>query len=269
MEIVKKGRKIELYDSIKDMPARRLMQFQLHLTQHHGMGSTFEELDAREERIGMFLAAGRVADAYREWENRRLGFWAMMQGINTATVALACLVRSVDGEAVEVRTDEQMRRVALVLEETDISQAEVEEILETVKKKVETEQRRYAPRVYSDNSEIGHIGNVVKEAALSAELALGNEGVREEWEETRKLVLDALAPMNFDAEDPKSHQAEAERAFASLCTMLSRNGVHNPAELPALDFDININLIKEQHERSKTNNGKAQAWNGRLANEGA
>lgn len=135
IELNKGGRRIEIYDSVKKIPAGRLMGFQLHLLQHSNCGSTFDEVDANCQRIDEYYEAGRIEDARRARENQRMGFWLMFQDINSSTVALAHLVHAIDGVAVQVTTDAEMLRVAKLLEATDITQEEVDELLDRVKKK--------------------------------------------------------------------------------------------------------------------------------------
>lgn len=267
MVIERGGRKFELYDSIKEMPAGRLMAFQLHLTQHHSLGSTFDELDARDERMGMFLAAGRVEDAHQEWLNKRMGFWLMFEGINTCTIALAQLVKAVDGVPVQVRTDEEMKEMARLIESTDISQAEVEDIIEKVKKKVDTELQRYVPDLFNDRADIEHAANVIREAQLKAEVILGNKDKHDEWKQAEKRVLDAMRPLDFGPESEENYQIMTERSFYSLCALLSKEGVQDPENKTALQFYMNIQLLKKRNEPKKSANSH-QGWEQRLADPG-
>lgn len=135
MEITKNGTVMVFYDSIKEIPAGRLLGFQLQLTQHGSMGSTFEEVDAQSERLDAFLSAGRVEDAIGERQNQRFAFWYMFNNINTQNLVLANLAKEINGVPVSIKTDEDALRVCRIIEGTDISVAEVEETIETVKKK--------------------------------------------------------------------------------------------------------------------------------------
>lgn len=128
------GTHLKFYDSIKEIPSRTLMQFQIHLMQHQGMGSTFDELDRRFEMLDTFLSAGRIEDAIRERENMRLGFFVMFQGIDTKCVAAACLVREINGKAVSITSDEQIQAVAKAMQEGDITTGQLDEVVFGVKK---------------------------------------------------------------------------------------------------------------------------------------
>lgn len=110
------GKEIEFYTSAKDIPARQLMLFQLHLAQHNGMGSTFEEIDARFQRLDEFLSAGMLDEAINERKNMRYSYYMMMDKLNTATLPAACAIKSIDGVRVSIRTDEDIERYARLLQ---------------------------------------------------------------------------------------------------------------------------------------------------------
>lgn len=140
MEITlpKSKKRVLFFDDIKTLPIERLNEFQVQLMQDSGMGSTLFDIDKREQRTDAFLAAGQVAEAMQERDNKRMGLFLLFEKINTKSLCLSYLVQSVDGVAVECETDAQAVKLAKTLEKGGITFAQVSEIVETLKKKLQT-----------------------------------------------------------------------------------------------------------------------------------
>lgn len=246
MELEKSNVKMVFYDSIKEIPAGRLLAFQLQLTQHNSMGSTFEEVDSGNERLDAFLSAGRVEDAIGERQNQRFAFWYMFNNINTQNLVLANLVKEINGTPVVIRKDEDALKVCRLIEETDISVAEVEEIIEKIKKKLNSELRLYLPELFNENHDIDVTSDVIRKAIMQIEHTLGRKDYTKELADVQNRILNTIRPLCFDSEDPGNYQVEAEKSFEELCALLTSKGLQKPQEIPALQFYLNIRLLTKK-----------------------
>lgn len=64
-------------------------------------------------------------------------------------------------------------------------------------------------------------------------------------------MLRYVAPLNFDFPDKENYLVVGERDFMRLCAILRKEGVGEPENLPALDFWMNIDILKKKNTKSK------------------
>lgn len=129
-----KGKAV-FYDDIKLLPMEQLNAFQIHLLQDSGIGSTILDYDRHEERIDMFLATGKIAEVIEERKNKRYNFWLMIQKLNTKSLAICCLLQSIEGQEIRDFSDEGLKRHSEKLADLGITLFEIEQLAEEVKKK--------------------------------------------------------------------------------------------------------------------------------------
>lgn len=127
---------IEFYDDIKLMPIEQLNAFQVNLLQDSGIGSTIQDYDRHEQKIDVFLASGKIEEALRERENKRYNYFLMLEKINTKVISIACLLHKIGDEVIEDFSDDALKKHHAKLLELGITQGEVEEVIDTIKKKL-------------------------------------------------------------------------------------------------------------------------------------
>lgn len=88
--------------------------------------------------------------------------------------------------------------------------------------------------------------DVVRKALMKVDLLLGRRDCEEELKEVENKILNTIRPLCFDSEDPANYQVEAEKSFWELCSLLTSKGLHNPQEIPALQFYLNIRLLTKK-----------------------
>ncbi len=125
----------EFYDDIKLMPIEQFNAFQVHILQDAGIGSTIEDYDRHEQKIDLLLSSGKVNEAIKERENKRLNFFLMLEKINTKVISISCLLYKIGDKIVEDFSDDSLKKNHDELIRMGITQNDVEEIINTVKKK--------------------------------------------------------------------------------------------------------------------------------------
>lgn len=123
-----------LYSSIREIPEWRFQKMQMLLLQQEGYGCTLADIDKRFERGDAFLAAGKIDEAIEERYNQRLAFHAMISGISFKTLALACMVDSIDGNSVDAETDDGLKAAHDVL--VKLPSGEINDLIDELKKKL-------------------------------------------------------------------------------------------------------------------------------------
>ena len=89
----------------------------------------------RIERAMSFINAGSSDKAFRELSNARMTYTYAGAEIQPKGLALASMVKTIDGQPQTDLTSDGLRRVLTVLQDNGITKQEVDEISEDIKKK--------------------------------------------------------------------------------------------------------------------------------------
>lgn len=254
MEIkLKNGTVLELWSDMREMPMRVLNRFQRQLAFDSSAGSTLEDMDKRLERLDMFLAAGRVADAVEERKNMRFGLWYMLQELNTKVMALASIIKAVDGKPEAVYTDEAVVKWTRVLQDSDITLRETEEALEKVRGKLESDMRAAIPSLRNSSAQLEAAVAVYKRALLMCEEVLEGKDNSKELAKINSAVLDSIAPLCLQRTSTNAILL-METGFEELCAALRLHGIHNPERLTVFAFHMQVEAVKQ---KNKPSNGES------------
>lgn len=131
----KKNIKVEFYDSIEEMQHRRYMKFNKEMMRQNEVGSDMTDVLKRIERSLQFLGAGENDKAFKELSNAKMCFNYANAEIEPRGLALASMVKSIDGKEQTDITTDGLRKVLKTLQDIGITKKEVDETSEAIKKK--------------------------------------------------------------------------------------------------------------------------------------
>lgn len=107
MKTLKIGRhKVEVYNSIDEMPVSRYHLLSKLLLVDSGVGATVGDVDAHLAKAIEYLKAGVTSSAVQELENLRQSVYMIEKGVDPKSKAFAALVARIDGEDVGDLSDE-------------------------------------------------------------------------------------------------------------------------------------------------------------------
>ena len=135
IHLFKKNIKIEFYDSIEEMPHRNYMKFNKEMMRQNEVGNDSNDVRKRIERAMSFINAGSADKAVRELSNARMTYTYAGAEIQPRGLALASMVKTIDGQKQTDLTSDGLRRVLTVLQDNGITKGEVDDISEEIKKK--------------------------------------------------------------------------------------------------------------------------------------
>jgi hypothetical protein len=139
--------RVLIYDSIDELPIRRFHKFNRYMLIDSGIGSDLNDINAHINRIAQYMTSdldkGRI-----ELENLRQSLYLISEETNPKHLSFAVLVHSIDGKRVLDLSDDNMAKVINTLGE--VKKSVLDRLIETVKKKIETELRLYFPRQFDD-----------------------------------------------------------------------------------------------------------------------
>jgi hypothetical protein len=125
--------KVQMYDSIDEMPIWRHHKFTQLMVLNSGIGSTMADIENKLRDILKYIQSDK-AKAQKEVENLYQCFTMLNKGVNLPAQAMACLIYSIDGERCEDLTAEGLERTSKKLEQ--MKQGDLIDILQGVKKKL-------------------------------------------------------------------------------------------------------------------------------------
>ena len=146
IRLLKRKKLIEFYDSIEEMPHRNYMKFNKEMMRQNEVGNDETDVLKRIERAMSFINAGSSDKAFKELSNARMSYTYANAELHPRGLALASMVKTIDGQPQNDLTSDGLRKVLVVLQDEGITKKEVETISEQIKKKW-SENLRYFFRI--------------------------------------------------------------------------------------------------------------------------
>jgi hypothetical protein len=134
IRLFKKKKKIEFYDSIEELPYKNYMKFNKEMMRQNEVGHNFGDVKKRIERSINFIVSGFPDKAIKELNNSLLTFAYSENEINPSGLALATIVKSIDGEKIEDLSSDGLQETLKILTDLGITQKEIETTSLKVKK---------------------------------------------------------------------------------------------------------------------------------------
>lgn len=134
--------KIELYDSIDELPTDRFFMYNRMLLIDSGIGGDMEAIDSHITKVMRFISMGKNEDAQRELLNMRTSFYFVIENINPKHLSYAALVHSIDGKLMTDISEANLTEILKQFAAWRVERGFIERALEAVKKKF---KRNYKP----------------------------------------------------------------------------------------------------------------------------
>ena len=153
----KKKTEVKFYDSIEEMPHRRYMKFNKEMMRANEVGNSMADVIKRIDRAMGFIQAKESDKAVRELSNARLAYSYSQAELEPKGLALAAMVKSVNGVEVNDITTSGLQNTLEVLQNIGMSKKELDHNADSVKKKSNKSSK------YSFLSSImGRISSIIK-----------------------------------------------------------------------------------------------------------
>lgn len=247
MVIEHNGFTLELYDSIKELPADRFQDYNRNVMLDAGIGGDLSAFEARLSTIDRILVKNPDG-ARKELENLRTAVRFIVEGTSPEMSAFVPLIRRIDGRILTSQdmTEEGVKRIVERLNQKRVPFWSIKNFLSLVKKKFALEFELVFPKMTDDPE--------VKEfyAKLKRRTALVLEGIRntgEDLEEQVRIIddflLSKIQPREYSG--PDGMEVQTVKSFESTCVLLQQyNASPDPRKMSTLAFYQALEIIKEQ-----------------------
>jgi hypothetical protein len=131
----KKKTEVKFYDSIEEMPHRRYMKFNKEMMRANEVGNSMTDVIKRIDRAMGFIQAKESDKAVRELSNARLAYSYSQAELEPKGLALAAMVKSINGVDVDDITASGLQNTLEVLQNIGMTKRELDHNADSVKKK--------------------------------------------------------------------------------------------------------------------------------------
>jgi len=137
----KKKTEVKFYDSIEEMPHRRYMKFNKEMMRANEVGNSMADVIKRIDRAMGFIQAKESDKAVRELSNARLAYSYSQAELEPKGLALAAMVKSINGVEVDDITTSGLQNTLDVLQNIGMTKQELDHNADSVKKKLSKSSR--------------------------------------------------------------------------------------------------------------------------------
>ena len=135
------------YETPQDLPIRRYQKFNKYLMIASEVGETIADYDKRMGRAIVYLKNNDTANAAKELQNCRQGVFNALEEYTPTGLALACMVKSINGKQCDDLTNEGLNSVLDALSKQGYTRAHLVANIERLKKKLRQNLRSIFPMI--------------------------------------------------------------------------------------------------------------------------
>lgn len=239
------GHIVKVFDSIEDLPVARFHKYQKLLLIDAGVGADIAAFDRRTDRARRFLAAGDADKARQEFENLRQCVFLIQSEVSPRHRAFAALVAEVDGRRCDDLGDEALDALTRML--GDVTDKDLTDSLEAVKKKIDGELEVYFPRIFG-GSEVKEYFDILRRRTLEVLRGIAAGEPDPDGTDAVERLTTALVtysnPQCFTGSD--GVEVRFDRQFEDLCLALSEHLHMEPKGCTVLEFYNAFDFLQER-----------------------
>lgn len=208
------GKIIKIFSSAKEMPIRRYNDFQRFIIEEVNL----ETLCLSLKRTKAFIQEAKYDESEIEVTNSLDILSDLFKGVSLASRCFAVLIYEIDGELISDITDEGLNRTLKILEEIGLTQFDIENAIEEVKKKIPKEIESICPDFSDITSNSLYVTKLKRLLLIKCSIYIQEEQTEEDLQ-----ILKTESNWFLIKDKPKSYKElslETERNFLMLLSYL-------------------------------------------------
>lgn len=235
----------EIYTGVEELPIARFQKYNQMIMQAAGIGSNLSDADQHLERACLYAAKGDCDSVLKELETFRTNLMFIQQDIDPKSRAFAALVKSVDGEPWNDISDDGLSELQKMLHEGTAN--EVDQAVNPVKKKIETELSTFFSDLFGDDVYVKEYYDKLKSVTdLQLDALITGEDKSQEIASRQKELLIFFKPKRWSVEELKQ-----AKEFEVLCLELSQEFHCDAKQMTTFAFysaveHLNLSIKKKQ-----------------------
>lgn len=242
-----KGKKIQLYDSIDEMPIVNFQKYNKCVLIDSGLGSDIDSIDNHIVDIAKYVKNGDTKNALQELQNMRQTMHMIVSGVSPKNLAFAALIYSIDGVEQKNLSDEHLQEIMNKLNELPFGL--FIDLVEKLKKKLSTELELYFPSEFDSAKEKEAYSKLKSRTLLQLKELIDDNDYAKNIAEIDKFLFSLHRPKSFIGKD--SDEIRYDKQFESACMMISQKTGLNAKQMTVLEFYNTLVNIQKQVEIEK------------------
>jgi len=238
--------KVELYDSIDELPIKRFHKFNKYLLVDAGVGSDLNDINEKIAKIMRYVDRSDKVNARIELENLRQAMYLVTQETNLKHLAFMVLVKSIDGKEQTDLSDEGVRATQKVFENQSLNF--IDRLFQSVKKKIDEELNLYFPSQFDDAAVKEYHDKLKSRILFQLDTIIRNADNKQEIDQIDDFLLTLAKPKVFSGKE--STEIKYDRQFEDMCLFLSQELSLDIDKLSVLQFYNSFEYIKKQRKKN-------------------
>lgn len=238
--------KVEIYDSIDELPVKRFHKFNKYLLVDAGVGSDLNDINEKINRILRYVDKSDKANAKIELENLRQAMYLVTQETNLKHLAFMILVKNIDGKEITDLSDEGVRATQKIFENQSLNF--INRLFQSVKKKIDEELNLYFPGQFDDAAIKEYHDKLRSRILFQLDTIIRNADHKQEIDQIDDFLLTLAKPQIFSGKE--STEIKYDRQFEDMCLFLSQELSIDIDKLSVLQFYNSFEYIKKQRKKN-------------------
>ena len=248
MKTIKIGDNVlKFYDNPETMPMRRYQRFNKFLMMHNEIGSDFADFNKRSLKTIDYLKKGMLSEAVKELDNRRLLVFNSFMEYSPIGQALAILVHSINGKEKKGITSEDLEEVISELEGIGFTKGQTDKVVHEVKKKIETELKRYYPKEFNNRSEVNYNVDLINLMKEELNCIINDIEESKRTKEIEKRLLQMEGQNIWNVNQKGNMEVQMETDFEKFLISVSEHTKEDINKITVFRFYALIEFIKEKN----------------------
>ena len=243
------GKKIELFDSIEDLPILRFHKFNKMLLVDAGVGSDLADFDRHIERAIIYASGDTPKMVVKELKNLRQNVYLIQSEVSPRCMAFAALVKSIDGVEYNDMSDDGLQKVINII--GNVSHNKMTGYLNSVKKKIDEDLRLYFPKLFEDATLKEYYDRLKDRTVKVLKTVIAGKATEEERKEIGDITSELITyfrPQEYDGSE--GVEVKQDRQFENMCLVLSQNLHVDAKKFTVLEYYNAFEYVKEQNKKA-------------------
>lgn len=238
---------IKLYDSIDEMPIANFQKYNKCVLIDSGIGSDIDSVDSHIVKIAKLVNSGNNTRAMQELQNMRQNMHMIVQNVSPKYMAFAALVHSIDGVVVTDLSDSNL--VEIINSISSVKASIVDNILEWLKKKLQTELETYFPAEFDSAKEKETYNRLKQRTVLVLQGIAEDIDTSDEVAAIDEFLFGLYKPQQFTGKD--SAEIRYDKQFEGACLVISQKTNMDARKMTVLQFYTALDNVSKQIEAEK------------------
>lgn len=238
------SKEVRLYDSIDELPITRFHKYNKYLLIDSGIGSDLSDIDAHIERLYRYISHDSKL-AVQELQNLRQSLYMVSQEISAKFLSFAVLVESIDGVKRDDLSDEGMKNTLELLKE--MPNGMMSEIVESLKKKLDSELKLYFPAIFEDSSLKEYYDKLKVRTKVVLEGIIEDKDVFDELERIDFSLLNYSKPKCFIGKE--SEEIKFDKQFENMCLLIGQKLNKDAKLMNVLEYYNAFDYIRNENKK--------------------